>query len=503
MKNIFHKFGAATLLSCAFLFSGCEAEFEDEASFSKGELDLSKYVAVGNSLTAGYQDNGLYLEGQVFSYPNILANQFGFVGGGAFVQPLFTPEQRNGSGYLRLTGFTNPTAPATPSPILVPLPANDPNLAVRGLGADGRTPLLTRFSALDKIQNFGVPGIKLADIKQPGYGLNNPQGFNPFFERILPEGSTLTYLQRVSNQEQTFFSAWLGNNDVLGYATSGGFASETINPTNQITETGKFASYYEELINALTAKGAKGIVATIPDVRSVPFFTTVGPTAKPLLAGAIAAANAQGLPITGVSVLTKATASRINVTPASIKSASGGTILLTLTSSAYLSSVGQPTGRYWRELAKGRYPKDEDAAKRDQELKGYLQNFQLDTTRAFGLDPRNPIPSAFVLDDEEQALVATATTSFNNAIKAQAAAKKLALFDAFTFFNSIQSGFSMNGINYSPAFIIGNLFSLDGVHPTPRGYAIIANEMIKAINKQYASTIPTIDVTQFRAVLIP
>src|SRR5690606_34379504 len=73
---------------------------------SRGSLDLSKYVAVGNSLTAGYQDNGLYLEGQVYSYPNILANQFSFVGGGSFPQPLFSAGQENGSGYLRLTGFS-------------------------------------------------------------------------------------------------------------------------------------------------------------------------------------------------------------------------------------------------------------------------------------------------------------------------------------------------------------------------------------------------------------
>jgi hypothetical protein len=58
-------------------------------------------------------------------------------------------------------------------------------------------------------------------------------------------------------------------------------------------------------------------------------------------------------------------------------------------------------------------------------------------------------------------------------------------------------------VAYSPAFITGNLFSLDGVHPTPRGYAIIANEMIKAINGKYQARIPTVDVTQYRAVLFP
>ncbi|WP_207433590.1 SGNH/GDSL hydrolase family protein [Sabulibacter ruber] len=476
MKNIFYKFGAAALLSSAFLFSGCDPEFEDDVQVSAGSLNLSKYVAVGNSLTAGYQDNGLYLEGQVFSYPNILANQFSFAGGGGFAQPLFSNEQRNGSGYLRLSGFT-----ATGSPILQPVTTN--------LATESATSAFFKDEFTGEVQNLGIPGIRLADIKTPGYG--SAQG-NPYFERITPDANQLqTYLQRVAASNPTFFSSWLGNNDVLGYATAGGFAGA-------LTPVETFTNLYTELINTLTANGAEGIVATIPDVRAVPFFTTVGPTAKPLLAAAVAAANAQGLPITGVTALSKNTATRITITPASIKDASGGSILLTLTSSAYLPLIGQPTGRYWRELAASQNPTNPTA-----QLQGYLANFQIDTTKAFGLDPRNPIPSAFVLDDTEQNEINAATAAFNDIIKAQANAKGLAIFDAYQYFNSIQAGFTQNGVAYSPAFITGNLFSLDGVHPTQRGYAIIANEMIKAINAKYGSTIPTIDVTQFRAVLFP
>lgn len=35
---------------------------------SKGNADFSRYIAVGNSLTSGYADNGLYLEGQKNSF---------------------------------------------------------------------------------------------------------------------------------------------------------------------------------------------------------------------------------------------------------------------------------------------------------------------------------------------------------------------------------------------------------------------------------------------------
>ena len=48
----------------------------------KGSADFTKYVAVGNSLTAGFADGGLYRDGQLNSYPSILAGQFATVGGG-------------------------------------------------------------------------------------------------------------------------------------------------------------------------------------------------------------------------------------------------------------------------------------------------------------------------------------------------------------------------------------------------------------------------------------
>ncbi|MDE0774508.1 MAG: G-D-S-L family lipolytic protein, partial [Ulvibacter sp.] len=70
----------------------CEPEFEnavtDEGFYDAGDADFSNYVALGNSLTAGFADNALFVSGQQDSYPNIMAQQFSFVGGGDFTQPL-------------------------------------------------------------------------------------------------------------------------------------------------------------------------------------------------------------------------------------------------------------------------------------------------------------------------------------------------------------------------------------------------------------------------------
>ena len=41
--------------------------------YTSGTADFSRYVAVGNSLTAGLSDAALFIEGQTASYPNMLA----------------------------------------------------------------------------------------------------------------------------------------------------------------------------------------------------------------------------------------------------------------------------------------------------------------------------------------------------------------------------------------------------------------------------------------------
>ncbi|GAB3827752.1 hypothetical protein [Hymenobacter jeollabukensis] len=492
--NTLQKYSSSALLLGLGL-AGCQPEMHSP-KYDRGTADFSKYVAVGNSLTAGFSDGGLYLEGQVYSYPNILSQQFAKVGGGPFTQPLFSDAQSNGSGYLRLAGFTTATPPDEPSPITANVTTG---LAVRGFYTPPRQttpiplqmpprPLYTKITDFN-INNLGVPGIRLSDIETVGYG---SQAGNPYFERITPDAqATQTYLARVTASNPTFFSNWLGNNDVLGYATAGGYSSFITSPTD-------FADKNSKVIDALTAGGAKGIVATIPDVTNVPYFTTVGPRFR---------AQLTRLGSTGFVALTGAGSTRKLIARDDIRNDTGGRQLLTLTSSPYLGLLGTVGGRYWRELAISQLRNPTTGAVNQldyQTLLGALiRTAAVDTTKAFGT-PENPLPSALILDDEEQQQVLTATAAFNTAIRSKAASKGLAVFDSNAFFSGVaQSGFITNGVNNTASFITGNLFSLDGVHPTPRGYAVIANEMIKAINAQYGSTIPFVNPNAYRGVRIP
>jgi phospholipase/lecithinase/hemolysin len=50
------------------------------------------------------------------------------------------------------------------------------------------------------------------------------------------------------------------------------------------------------------------------------------------------------------------------------------------------------------------------------------------------------------------------------------------------------------------SFVTGGAFSLDGVHPTPRGYAYISNLFINAINAKYGATLRTVDLAQYQTL---
>lgn len=395
---------------------------------TQGSADFTKYVAVGNSLTAGFADNGLYRESQLTSYPAILAGQFKQAGGGDFVQPLFTPEQANGSGYLRLRGLP---ASATSLPRF---DTTRTQLAIRGQ-VPGRA-LYTKFT--DANQNLGVPGIRMADVLTANYGST---AGNPYFERLVANPAT-TYFQYVSDNLNgaTFFSCWLGNNDALGYALSGG--------ATEMTAVTTFTTNYTAMLNKLTEGNRKGVVIGVPYIVGAPYFTTVTAQVSTLL-------QAQGIP--GLAIQSK--------------SAPGG-VRISSTGDYFLLSIAP-----------------------------VLNSFIL---RGVGLSAANPIPDEYVLDAGEVTALNTRISEYNTVMRGQADAKGLVYVDLNPIFQQLtqSGGYVQNGITYTAAYLQGGVYSLDGLHLTPAGYALVANEVINNINTKYSSTIPMVNPGNYRRVLL-
>lgn len=76
------------------------------------------------------------------------------------------------------------------------------------------------------------------------------------------------------------------------------------------------------------------------------------------------------------------------------------------------------------------------------------------------------------------------------------------LADMNAFISSIVDDYSEFGLQMNGDYITGGLFSLDGVHPTSRGYAILANKFIDVINTKFNAEIPMINVSTIEGSII-
>jgi lysophospholipase L1-like esterase len=122
-----------------------------------------------------------------------------------------------------------------------------------------------------------------------------------------------------------------------------------------------------------------------------------------------------------------------------------------------------------------------------------------------------PLQDGDVLIPSEKTAIANATAAYNTSIVAIAATKNLAVADMNAIMNQLStlSGLQVetNSI-YTANYFSGSgtegqvLFSLDGVHPNARGYAVIANEIIKVINAKYKSNLPLHNPTYFPGISI-
>ncbi|MBL8000026.1 MAG: G-D-S-L family lipolytic protein, partial [Candidatus Kapabacteria bacterium] len=86
---------------------------------------------------------------------------------------------------------------------------------------------------------------------------------------------------------------------------------------------------------------------------------------------------------------------------------------------------------------------------------------------------------------------------YNSIIAAVVEANKdrMALVDINSIFNAIaKNGYAMPGsAPLRKDYISGGIFSLDGVHPTRKGAALIATEFLRVINRTWKSDFPLIN----------
>lgn len=424
----------------------------DAPDADKGSINASKYVAIGNSITSGFADGALYYDGQKVSYAALLAEQLKLVGGGEFRIP-YVPANSVGVGSTQNApfklGYSTDCLGVTS---LAPVP----------VASSGDVSIFSNsvYGSMGPFNNMGVPGAKVITAVAPGYG--NPAAgagnYNPFFTRMASDPATASMLSDAAAQDATFFSVFLGNNDVLAYATAGG-SSDAISPSGGAVGVG-FDASYNAIINAMTANGAKGVVGNVPDITALPYFTTI--------------------PYNGLALTRQSQVDSLNFSTSGIFNFHVGN------NAFIIEDPSSPVGS--RHIL-------------PNEL--ILLNVPLDSIKCHYMGSLTPIRDRYILTAAEIANIQAAVSAYNSTIKSVAQAKGLAFVDVNGFLNKTKAGIVYNGVTLNAQFVKGGAFSLDGIHLNPIGQALLANEFIKSINSTYGSTIPQVDATKYRGIIFP
>ncbi len=484
----------------------CDTNFDTDVSdvvVTSGEANFTKYVALGNSLTSGFRDGALYLDGQNQSFPSMIAAQMQLAGGGTFKQPLMPNNMGGFTDLFTASGgkdyygkLTLQVVNGSLSPVASAPGANLDNVTSGG-----------------PYQNLGVPGAKSFHLGIAGYG-----SLNPYYSRFATSTTSSVIADAVS-QSPTFFSLWIGGNDVLSYATSGGIGTNQTGNTDpstygyyDISDPNVVAGTINQYVTALTANGAKGVIANIPNVTSIPFFTTVpyNPLTPTLLGSNLTTLNTSLYGPLKQALTAFGAGDRINLlsstssNPVLIKDASLTNLSAQLTA-ALTPALGAPTAAAFGQI----FGQARQATAEDYVL--LTTRSSIGAVNASAPSPVNvygisyPLENQHVLTKTEATAVMTATASYNAAIQSIANAKGLAFVDANTMLNQLasNSGIQWDGVRYTAKFVTGGAFSLDGVHLTGRGYAVVANEFMKAINLKYKSNLPLVNPNSYSGVTFP
>ncbi len=431
-----------TLAITTTVIVSCKPKF-DVPDPDNGNIDVSNYVALGSSMTAGYSNGALYYDAQQNSYANILAEQFKLIGGGEFKIPNVSQSS---------IGMGN----ANNAPSILGNRTDCQGVVSLGpvkIATQGDASVFTNiYSSQGSFNNMAVPDAKVIDMEVNGYA-------NPFYQRMSSSASS-SILSDAIAKNPTFFSVNLGLQDVLKYTLKGG-ASDSITPIAGTIGVG-FEASINNVIDKLMANGAKGVVTNIPSIKTMAYFNTIAWNALKL--DAATATNLSNF--------------YANLDSTKFYEGDNGFIIMD-SNNPFLG---------FRQAVAGEY---------------ILLNVPLDSIKCHKWGSLIPIPDRYSLTLSEINAIETAITNYNTILRNIASSKGLAFVDVNAFFSKVKSGFIYNGVTVNAAFVSGGAYSLDGLNLTARGNALLANEFIKAINSTYQSSIPEVDAMRYPAVTFP
>jgi lysophospholipase L1-like esterase len=427
-----HRLAPFALL--AFL-GACDNEELIPPAADPGLADplFARYVAFGNSITAGLQSGGINDSTQRASYAVLLAAQMGT----EFNIPL----------------LNRPGCPPPFTNVFTQAVVGDPG----PLGCALRNPTVPEV-----LHNVAYPGAEVLEA------------FSYFDDRIVPSETDAfrsfllggqTPVQAGRRVLPTFVTVWLGSNDVLGAILDG------TNPGNpaMVTPPADFAVSYAAFMDSLDAYGSiqGGAVIGVPQAALAPYLT-------------------QGRVWKGFELQFDAQTNPLNALDVTNACLAGQAI--TGTSDTAWTSVPFAVGGPRLALAAARV----DSVQRGLLAPGSLQTVVIDcaddnttvtATEVLNMFAAVSAYNAAIADEvEERGWIFIDPNPLLLALGADTAAVRR--FPAFP-------GTAAPAITVGQPF--GSAFSLDGIHPSSSTHVVIAGALIQAINLFYGTEIPEID----------
>jgi lysophospholipase L1-like esterase len=479
---------------------------------------LAKIVGVGDSLTAGYQADGMLGEG--------LANP---------LQPgnPVRPTQENGfwadvdeqaSGLPIADAIAREYDPAqSPLPLIAApginnqiVPANQPpgfNMFKadqctydNNFNADGyllpQSARVRMNASSSLIRDLAIPGISLHEantLSQPQSTTCKPlpgilgllatvvdqesSTFWPVLRNFSGMGQGLSETAAAAKLKPSLAIVWLGANDVLKYMGSGGRFLGGDNTVGQV------AGDLDQTYSTLSRAGARVITANLPNILRTPYFMSVtvpsqnewdkvcpsfgAPGAQTYLFCVWGQIDNDDLD-TGVKINNEIAAKYHLATP------NGCTPGSLTKPCGYLTLQGTFTSlEYWQ-----------------------AHNFKALP------DLDNGVPGSglgmYYITPAFAAKVQSLNNTINQGIAQAASTSHVPMVDVTAFFDGVASGnpnnpFYKQAVNINPGVCCGlsfgtGLVSFDGLHPSNTGYALIASYFIEEINANFKTNIPQINI---------
>ena len=397
-----------------------------------GEL-FARYVSLGNSITAGFQSNGLNDSLQVRAYPVLLAQ----AAGAAFESPLVAQ-------------------PGCPRPFLAPLGTT---------GRVGTADSCVRTNNPRFINNVAVPGARIAEIVGP------PSGSAAQIQPLLL--GARTQAMAMAAVDPTFVSLWIGNNDALEATLSGRLGPAAAGADSTLTRLASFQAHLNSIVDAINAAEPQGVMV-VGVVNAIMGAPLIQPGAY-FFAARDAQGRFQGKPV------------NLNCSP--------------------VNALGQqnPLARNmvsFQIVGDANFPE-----------------INCDPNAYPAADPRRGV---YLLDTQEQAIVAERVNQFNNALRAAATANDWLYVDPNEILlpyllerdangraqrlrkcqdlataatpaqlqAAVLNTCPVTGPTEAPNFF-GSLMSFDGVHPSTEAHVVLARQFAIAINAKYGTTLAT------------